>query len=243
MGKNIKNLPIDDRPYEKLELLGSENLSNSELLAIVIKTGKKNLNCLEIAQNVLNSKKSEIAQNDLDYLSNLSLSELKKFEGIGRVKAIQIKAVIELSKRISKNDIASKKYIRSPKDVFNLLEYSYIGKKQEILKTVLLDKSNKVVSVITNSIGLSDMVESSIKEVLCEPIKQMASSIILVHNHPSSNMNPSKNDIKFTNYIKTGADIFNVKLLDHVIICSNNYVSLYNLGYINQNNNKYNKGD
>lgn len=238
MGKRITSLPIDDRPYEKLELLGAENLSNSELLAIVIKTGKKNLNCVEIAQNILCSALKSEYKNELEYISNLSINELIHFDGIGKVKAIQIKAVIELSKRIKMQSLNDKKYISSPKDVYNLLEYSYRDKKQEILKTVLLDKSNKLISVITNSIGMSDMVNSSIKEVLCEPIKQMASAIILVHNHPSSNMNPSKADINFTNYIENGAKIFNIALLDHVIIANDKYISLSNLGYLNNIKNK-----
>lgn len=233
MGKNITKLPIDDRPYEKLELLGSENLSNSELLAIVIKTGKKNLNCLEISQNILSSATKNSFVNELDYLSLLSLSELKMFEGIGRVKAIQIKAVVELSKRISRTSMNKNQVIKSPKDVFNLLEYSYRNKKQEILKTVLIDKSNKVISVITNSIGCIDMVSASLKEILCEPIKQKASGIILVHNHPSSNMIPSKADIRFTNYIYENANIFDINLLDHIIIGNNEYISLYEKGYVN----------
>lgn len=238
MGKCITSLPIDDRPYEKLELLGAQNLSNSELLAIIIKTGKKNLNCVEIAQNILTSASKKEYTNELEYISNLSISELIQFEGIGKVKAIQIKAVCEFAKRIKAQSLNDKKDISSPKDIYNLLEYSYRDKKQEILKTVLLNKSNKLISVVTNSIGMSDMVNSSIKEVLCEPIKQMATSIILVHNHPSGNMQPSKADIKFTSYIANGAKIFNIKLLDHVIITNDKYISLCNLGYIEDVNNK-----
>ena len=101
MAKNIKLLPLDDRPYEKLELIGENNLTNSELLAIIIKTGTKKYNCLEIAQNILKTKENISKISDLEYLTNLSLEELKSYEGIGRVKAIQIKAMLELSKRIA----------------------------------------------------------------------------------------------------------------------------------------------
>lgn len=234
MGKTISNLPIDDRPYEKLEQLGSENLSNSELLAIIIKTGKKDLNCIEIAQNILSGKKYTFNLSDLDYLTSLSIQELMQYDGIGKVKAIQIKAVIELSKRISrscyeKNNIK----ITKPRDVYLLVHESYIGKKQEIIKTILLNKANKVISIVTNSLGNVDTATTSIKEIFSEPIKQMASGIVLVHNHPSGNTTPSKNDIDFTKFIKENGEIFGIKLLDHIIIGNNEYASLVEKGYIN----------
>ncbi len=233
MGKNIVKLPVDDRPYEKLERLGSENLSNSELLAIIIKTGTKELNCLEVAQNVLTTDKNIDNISDLEHLNNLSIHELMKFPGIGRVKAIQIKAVVELAKRISySSKNVDKCKINSPKDIFNLVKKSYIGKKQEIIKTVLLDKSNKVICVVTNSLGNIDSVMIGIREIFSEPIKQMAASIILVHNHPSGNTTPSKEDIKFTKMVVQNGEIFQIKVLDHVIIGNNSYSSLVELGYI-----------
>ena len=98
MAKSIAKLPLDDRPYEKLELLGASNLTNSELLAIVIKTGTSKYNCVEIAQNILTVPSNKENEDDLEHLVNLSIEQLKSFEGIGRVKAIQIKAVMELIK-------------------------------------------------------------------------------------------------------------------------------------------------
>lgn len=221
-------MPLDDRPYEKLELLGQSSLSNSELLAIVIKTGTKRLNCLQIAKNILSGNiKSNIT--DLEYLYQLSLEELQTFEGIGRVKAIQIKAVVELSKRISKTYEIKKDKIVCPKDVYQLLVHSYIGQKQEILKTVILNKQNLVISVITNAIGSNDQISIGMKEILSEPIKSMANAIIIVHNHPSGSLNPSKNDILFTRKVYDYAKIFDIELLDHIIIASNQYVSLKEL--------------
>jgi DNA repair protein RadC len=224
LAKNIKYLPPDDRPYERLELMGESNLTNSELLAIIIKTGTKKYNCLEIAQNILNDKLSNMS--DLEFLSNLSLEELKSYEGIGKIKAIQIKAVIELSKRLSSTYISDKKKITSPNDVFKLLQREFIGKKQEVLKTVILNKNNCVISVITNAIGSTDNINVGIKEILSEPIKQMASSIILAHNHPSGNLTPSKADISFTKKINEYAKIFDIQILDHLIISNIGYVSL-----------------
>ena len=125
MAKNIKEFPLNDRPYEKLEQMGASNLTNSELLAIIIKTGTKNLNCLQIAHNVLSIKSDMSNITDLEYLSNLSLEELKSFEGIGRKKAILIKAVIEFSSRIAATYDINKYKISTPKDVFDLLSQSF----------------------------------------------------------------------------------------------------------------------
>lgn len=226
-------MPLDDRPYEKLELIGENNLTNSELLAIIIKTGTKKYNCLEIAQNILNTKDNISKISDLEYLTNLSLEELKLFEGIGRVKAIQIKAMLELSKRIASMYATEKKKITSPKDVFDLLQKEFIGKKQEVLKTIILNKKNTVISVITNAIGNNDNISIGIKEILSEPIKQMANSIILVHNHPSGNLKPSNADILFTQKINENAKIFDITLLDHIIISNKGYISLKQINKFN----------
>lgn len=230
MAKNIERLPLNDRPYEKLELLGSSHLTNSELLAIVIKTGSKDSSCLELAQMILNRKEGLDHLSDLDYLTNLSIEELKKHKGIGRVKAIQIKAVIELAKRISQNFSHVKNKISCPKDVFVLLSASYMGEKQECLKTILLNKQNGILSIVTNAIGANDHIDISMKEILTEPIKQLASSVILVHNHPGGSMIPSRNDILFTKKVEESCKIFNIQLLDHIIIANNNYVSMKEIG-------------
>lgn len=230
MAKNINELPLNDRPYEKLELLGSSNLTNSELLAIIIKTGTKDMNCLEISQNILSGKDKISNLSDIDYLTNLSLEELKQFKGIGRVKAIQIKAVIELAKRISENSDKEKLKIKCPRDVFNCLSYSYFGMKQECLKTVILNKQNQVLSIVTNAIGNNDNINIGLKEILSEPIKQLANGIILVHNHPGGSLNPSANDIKFTKKVEEYSKIFNIQLLDHIIIANNKYVSMKEIG-------------
>lgn len=225
-------MPENDRPYEKLERLGSENLTNSELLAIIIKTGTKRYNCVQIAQNILSSKDKNNFMTDLEYLSEMSITKLQEFEGIGKIKAIEIKAVIELSKRISNSYTKNRLKITSPKDVYNILLPYFIDKKQECLKTILLDKGNKIISIMTNAIGNNDKVEIGLKEILSEPIKHMASSIILAHNHPSGNLNPSKQDIIFTQNIEEYAKIFNIKLLDHIIITKNGYTSFKQINII-----------
>ncbi len=222
----IQDLPSDDRPYEKLELRGPSYLTNSELLAIILKTGTKRLNCLQIAQNILKANQTKESLSELENLTQLSLEELKAFEGVGRVKALQIQAVIELSKRISNIYTKQKGKILSPQDVYRLLVKEYIGKKQECLKTILLNKQNIILSIVTNAIGSNDRIQIGIKEIFSEPIKQLASSIILVHNHPSGSLVPSAQDIRFTKHVEEYGDIFNIKLLDHIIITNLEYISL-----------------
>ena len=126
-----------------------------------------------------------------------------------------------------------KKKITSPKDVFDLLQKEFIGKKQEVLKTIILNKKNTVISVITNAIGNNDNISIGIKEILSEPIKQMANSIILVHNHPSGNLKPSNADILFTQKINENAKLFDITLLDHIIISNKGYISLKEINKFN----------
>lgn len=157
MAKNIiTSLPLNDRPYEKLELLGPSNLTDSELIAIIIKTGTKNYNCLQISQNIIASKNNEKMKSnmsDLEYIASLSLEKLQEFEGIGRVKAIQIMAVIELSKRISNSYFLKKEKIISPNDIFNLVKGYYLGSKKEVLKIIILNKRNIVMAICNISGG------------------------------------------------------------------------------------------
>lgn len=230
MAKNITKLPPEDRPYEKLEKLGEENLTNSELLAIIIKTGTKDKSCLDISREILLTNLDNI--NELEYLSNMSITNLTNFKGIGRVKAIQIKAVIELSKRIATVRNITKIKVNSPKIVYDLLNQSYANKKQEIVKTIILDKSNNILSIVTNAVGDTSQINIGAKEILSEPIKQLASGIILVHNHPSGNLTPSRADINFTNKMKEYSNIFNIQLLDHIIIGKGEYLSLKEQGNI-----------
>lgn len=164
--------------------------------------------------------------SDLEFLKNLSLEELRSYEGIGKVKAIQIKALIELSKRISYTYTSDRCKLTTPREVFQFIHKDFIGKKQEILKTIILNKNSKVISVITNAIGNADNINIGIKEVLSEPVKQMASSIILVHNHPGGSLLPSKADINFTYKINEYSKVFDINLLDHIIVSNAGYVSL-----------------
>lgn len=184
MKLKIKELPILERPYEKLELYGAEMLSNAELLAIIIKTGTKEENSVSIAQKVLklNQEKDE---DSLRFLCDVSIEELTKINGIGRVKAIQLKAIGELTKRLSKPISKRRIKIKNTKDVANVLMQELRYEKQEIVKVIILNSKNIVLKITTISLGGTNFASMAPKEVLAEAVKMQAPKIILVHNHPS----------------------------------------------------------
>ena len=221
----IKDVPIEDRPYEKFERLGVETLSEAELLAIILKTGNKELNCVELAKHILS--KHENGLSGFKYVDEVSTSELMKIPGIGKVKAIQLKAIVEIAKRITKekkNEIKVK--VRSPKDVYDYVSKDMKDKKVEEVRVILLDNKNNIKSMVTVALGATNKSSVSAKEVLSEPIKQLATGIILVHNHPSGDTTPSRQDILLTRKIIEYASMFEIELLDHIIVGSNEYTSI-----------------
>lgn len=220
----MKDILFEDRPYEKLEQFGAEKLSDSELLAIVLRNGTKEMNSLKLSQVLLSKNSSGLSS--FNYLDNISMEELKSFKGIGRVKAIQIKAVLEIAKRISRISKEKVQKITCPNDVYNLLSKDMEDKQVESLKVIILNNKNIVKSVVTVSIGGQNSASIGLKEILHEPLKQMAASIIIVHNHPSGDSSPSRQDILFTKKVIEGIKIFNIDLLDHIVIGKNEYTSI-----------------
>ncbi len=220
----LKELPKAEQPYEKFELYGAENLTSSELLAIILRSGTKNMSCLEISRNLMKSENSTL--EGFKRLNYLSISELTKLPGIGRVKAIQIKAIIEIARRINNENTKVRPKIKSPQDVYNIIKLEMEDKSQEIIKTIILNRKNIVQSIITNAVGAQSKIVITPKEILSEPIKQMASSIILVHNHPSGDPSPSREDVRFTKNIINLASMFDIEVLDHLVIGKNCFKSL-----------------
>ena len=225
MKLKMKELPISERPYEKLELYGPEMLSNAELLAIIIKTGTKNENSVAIAQKVLKLKNTT-DKEDLRFLCDISIEEFMQINGIGRVKAIQLKAIGELTKRISKPINKKKIKIKSTKDVADLLMSELRYEKREIAKVIILNSKNIVMRIINISFGGTNFASIAPKEILAEAVKMQAPKIILVHNHPSGDPKPSKEDFRVTDRIYECADIMGIELLDHVVIGDGTYESI-----------------
>lgn len=218
----IKKLPASERPYEKLELYGPEKLSNAELLAIIIKTGTKDKTSIELAQEIL----SIINNGNIRSLLEISIQDFMQINGIGKVKAVQLKAVCELAKRISKPLNIDKIKIYSSIDVVNLLMDELKNEKQEKIKELILDSKNTLVKIVDISFGGTLSANFDIKKILAEPLKCCASSIVLVHNHPSGNPAPSEQDIKITKEIYVATKIVGINLADHIIIGDDKYQSI-----------------
>lgn len=217
----MKELPLSERPYEKLELYGAEKLSNAELLAIIIKTGTKDKTVVTIAQEILKLQSG----NNLRFLQDLSIEDFMKIKGIGKVKAIQLKAVAELTKRIAR-PINNKIKIKSAKDVADLLMPEMRYEKREIAKVLLLNSKNIVQKIINISLGGANFACLEPKDVLSEAIKMQAPKIILVHNHPSGDVTPSKSDFALTDRLYESAQIIGIDLLDHIVIGDGTYESI-----------------
>jgi len=217
----IKDLPLNERPREKLLKYGVSSLSNAELIAVIIRTGYLEDNAIDLANRILSLDSSGIG-----YLSQVTIEELIKINGVGYCKAAQIIAAIELGKRISSRSVDARLKVDSPIVIVELLmeEMRYLNK--EHFKVVLLNTKNQIISIEEISVGNLNSSIVHPREVFNIAIKRSANSIILVHNHPSGDSTPSNEDINVTHRLIEAGEIIGIKVLDHIIIGDNNYVSL-----------------
>ena len=225
----IKDLPIEERPRERLIAYGASALSNAELLAILLRTGTKKQSALMLAKSILK------ITDGLKHLNEILINELIEIPGIGSSKAVQILASIELGKRVSQSLLIKEsklQTVKTPKDCFNLLgnELKYL--KQEHFIVLSLDVKQKLIAKDTIFIGALDASLVHPREVFRMAVKRMAASIICVHNHPSHDIEPSLPDIMITKQIMEASIMMDIPLLDHVIIGGNNYSSLKACGHM-----------
>lgn len=226
----IKKLPELERPYEKAQLYGIESLSNSELLAIIIKTGTKEKTSVELAQEILSIEKSE--KDNIQFLQNVSIEELTQIKGIGKVKATQIKAICELNKRMTRPIQKAEIKIRTAENVAQLLMNEMQYEKREKVKVLVLNTKNILLRIIDVSYGGTNSAVIEPKDILTEPTKMGAPKIILVHNHPSGDPTPSKEDIELTKRIYKASALLGIELLDHIVIGKQKYISIVSIGRI-----------
>ncbi|MBR3162578.1 MAG: DNA repair protein RadC [Clostridia bacterium] len=223
----IKELPCTERPYEKLELYGEKALSNAELLAIIIKTGTKEETSVTVAQRILRLNNDEQAEDNLNFLRNISIKELMQIKGIGKIKAIQIKAVCEICTRMSRPADYRQIQVKKPKDIATLLMPDLKLTKREVAKVIILNSKNYIEKVVDVSLGGSNFASISIRDVLNEVIKMQAPKFIIVHNHPSGDSKPSKQDVSFTNKLYEVSKIMGIELVDHIVIGNMNFTSIF----------------
>jgi DNA repair protein RadC len=219
INKPIKEWIEEERPREMLVKIGAENLPLSKLLAIILRTGKEGTSAEELAKVLLNRYGS------LRAIDSVPVSELSNIEGIGFTKAVQIKAALEIGKRLLKEQAQAKKKLKKPDDVIEYVSEYYApylrDNEKEFFNVILLDIKNKPIDNIQISKGSINATVVDPKEIVKNASLKSASSIILVHNHPSGEIEPSQNDVELTNRIKNACDILNIKVLDHIIIGKN----------------------
>jgi len=212
----LKDISPNNRPIERLVLYGERNLSTAELFAIILKTGTRNKNIVDLSNELL----SEFTINNL---ANSTISELKSLKGIGVVKAAQIKAIFEIHKRINDFKIEKKKLFKVDQ-VYDLVKEDLQNKEQENLLTVFL-KNNNFISKKIITIGTSNETLISQKDIIRYAIKENANAIIIAHNHPSGNRLPSQQDKLETNKLIKIANQLNISVLDHLIITKDGFFS------------------
>ena len=223
---SIKNWAEDDRPREKLLLKGAESLSNSELFAILINNGTQQFSAVDVAKQLL-----QAVNNDMLKLSCLSVNEILqlKIKGIGKAKAITICAALELSTRrnLAEN---KKEMIASSKDAAQFLQAQLQFKKHEVFIVIYLNNANKILHHETISEGGMTGTVADPRIIFKHALENNATSIILAHNHPSGNLQPSKSDIELTTKIKNAATMLEIKVIDHIIVSNEGYLSLADEG-------------
>jgi len=217
----VHDLPLSERPRERLLKLGSEALSAQEILALLLGRGVRGESVMVTAQRLLSRF------GNLNRIANASVEELTEINGIGPAKAAQIKAAVELSKRLeSPVQEGEKPVLKSPVDVVKLIKMKLKGKKKEHFLVLCLDTRNHLINCKSVSVGSLDTSVVHPREVFKEAITASAASVIFAHNHPSGDPEPSEEDIELTKRLVKAGEIIGIDVLDHIIVCDKGYLSL-----------------
>lgn len=220
--KRIKELPEDLKPREKMLRLGAESLTEEELLAIILGSGTKDMDVLSLSR--------EIVRLGWERIGRMSPEEIaRSFKGIGHAKACQIKAIVELARRIS--DPYEGVYINTPEDAYRILK-DMVDERREHLIALYLAPSNRLIAHEIVAIGRMNSLYAEPKEVLYHAVKVACHAIIVAHNHPKGELRPSKEDLEFTKRLKEACQIMGFELLDHLIINRKGYMSFRREGYL-----------
>lgn len=222
----IKDLPLEERPRERLIQFGAENLAAAELIAIILRTGAADRTSLNLAEELLGRFK------DLRGLCRASLTEICQSSGIGVAKAVQIKAAFELGRRVMTLSPVTQPSIRMPRDIYDLLKGSFQDLDREHFKVIHLNIRNQVLKVETTAIGILSSSPVHPREVFKEAIKMSSAAVILAHNHPSGDPTPSQDDLALTSRLRNAGELLGIPVIDHVIFGDTRYVSLKERGQL-----------
>jgi len=221
----ISAWPVDDRPREKLLKKGARSLSNSELLAILLRTGTPGVSAIDLARDVL--KKFGTFRN----MAHTDARDWKDFKGLGGAKIAHIQAALEIGRRFREDETSvGKQKIKSAKDVAEILMPQMRDSKTESFKVVYLNSNNRIIDIVNVTTGTVNHAMPIVREIIHSALQKFAVSIICAHNHPSGNTEPSIQDKKFTEELVKAGNVMQVRVLDHVIIGDDNYYSFEDEG-------------
>ncbi|WP_153726518.1 RadC family protein [Heliorestis convoluta] len=221
----ITDLPQELRPRERMVQAGPQGLSNGELLAILLRTGTRQETAVDLAHRILHS-------GGLRFLAEASIDDLSTIKGLGLAKSAQIKSAVELGRRIAASTPETKTIIRSPEDVSRLVMEEMRFLDKEVFRALALNTKNHVLSIEDISVGSLSSAIVHPRELFKALIRKSAAAVVLLHNHPSGDPTPSREDREITRRIVEGGRILGIEVLDHIIIGDNRYASLKELGYI-----------
>ena len=227
MSIKITDWAVEDRPREKFIQNGTSSLSDAELLAILISSGTKNKSAVDLGRELLG-----MANNNLNNLGKLSVADLRKVHGIGPARAVTIAAALELGRRRKLSEVQYVPQIRSSKDVSDIFQPLLSDLLHEEFWILFLNRSNKVINRMKLSQGGISGTVTDVRLVMKKAIECLASGIIVCHNHPSGNLNPSESDNKITQKIKEAGNLMDIQLLDHLIISDKDYYSFADNGVL-----------
>ncbi len=228
----MRHLPSDDQPYEKLMNQGAQALSDAELLAVIIRSGNRAESALTVCQRLL-SDRNEKNGCGLLAIADKSLEELTARPGIGKVKAVQMKAAIEIGYRAAlASRTSNRQLIRSPEDAFLLLDLEMRNLPREELRIILLDVRNKVIRISRISEGGLTASVVFPRDLFREAVKANAAGVILAHNHPSGDATPSREDLETTRRLTEAGEMMCIRIIDHLILAAGGSISLKQHGLI-----------
>ncbi len=227
ISSGIKSWPQDDRPREKLLLRGAGALSNSELLAILLRTGVKGNSAIDLARQIID--KFGTFRN----MSHTDMREWKEFKGLGPAKIAQIQAALEIGRRFRENEVRpARQKIAAAQDVVNIIMPQMRDLKTEVFKVVYLNSNNRIIDIADAATGTVNQAMPIVREIIHAALQKFAAAIICVHNHPSANIAPSPEDKKFTGELSAAGKLLGIKVLDHIIIGDGNFFSFADDGLI-----------
>ncbi len=224
---SIKNWAADDQPREKLMAKGVQSLSDAELLAIIIRSGTREILAVELARKIL-----ALSENNLTLLGKKTVSDLIKIKGIGKAKAIGLVAAFELGRRRNQSELINRFQVTSSKEVFQYMQPILSDLEHEEFWVLYLNRSNRIIESYKLSKGGISGTVIDIRLILKKALEVLSSSLIICHNHPSGNRDPSENDRTITEKLKTAANLMDIKLLDHIIVSDNSYFSFADEGLL-----------